>query len=77
MCFTSPSTTRSAAVVAQHVADGRRDLPLREDAGGHLVQQRLEEVMVGAVDQRDPHRGPLQRPWRQRGRRSRDPMMTT
>ena len=37
-------------VLAQHVAQRRRDLPRREDAGGHLVQQRLEEVVVAAVD---------------------------
>ena len=42
-------------VVPQHVADGGRDLTLREDAGGHLVEQRLEQVVVGPVDEGDPH----------------------
>ncbi len=46
---------------AQHVTDGRRDLPLREDPRGHLVQEGLEEVVVGPVDDGDPHRRPLQR----------------
>ena len=48
------------AVPAQHVADGRRDLALREDAGGHLVEERLEEMVVGAVDEGDPHLGVLE-----------------
>ncbi len=48
-------------VVPQHVADGGSDLPLREDAGRHLVEQRLEEVMVRAVDERDPHGRTLER----------------
>ena len=56
---------------------GRGDLALREDAGGHLVEQRLEEVVVGAVDDRDAHRGPAAGPWRRRGRRSPQPTMTT
>ena len=53
------------AHAAQHVADGRRDLPLGEDAGGHLVEEGLEEVMVGPVDDGDPHRRPLQGPGRE------------
>ena len=36
--------------------DRRGDLPRREHAGGDLVEQRLEEVVVAAVDQRDVHR---------------------
>ena len=47
-------------VVAQDVADGRRDLPLREDAGGDLVEQGLEQVVVCPVDQGDPDRRPLE-----------------
>ena len=47
-------------VVAEDVADSRGDLPFREDAGRHLVEQGLEEVVVGAVDQRDPDRCPPQ-----------------
>ena len=48
-------------MVPQHVADGGGDLSLREDAGRHLVQQGLEEVMVRAVDERDPHGRPFER----------------
>ena len=32
-----------------------RDLALGQDAGRHLVQQRLEEVMRGLGDHRDVH----------------------
>ena len=35
---------------AQHVAQRRRDLARRQHAGRHLVQQRLEEVVVPSVD---------------------------
>ena len=37
----------------QDVAQRRRDLARRQDAGGHLVQQRLEEVVVAPIEQRD------------------------
>jgi hypothetical protein len=47
-------------VVAEDVTDGGRDLALREDAGRHLVEQRLKEVVVGAVDQRHPDGLPLE-----------------
>ena len=40
-------------VLAQHVTQRWRDLPGRQDAGGHLVQERLEQVVVAPVDQRD------------------------
>ena len=49
-------------VVAQHVADGGGDLALGEDPGGHLVEQGLEEVVVGPVDQGDADRRPLEGP---------------
>jgi hypothetical protein len=39
---------------------GRGDLALGQDAGGHLVEQRLEEVVAGPADQRDVHRGALE-----------------
>ena len=48
--------------VVQDVADGRGDLALGQDARGHLVQQRLEEMMVRAVDDGDAHRFALERP---------------
>ena len=41
---------------AQDVPQRRRDLTGREDAGRDLVQQRLEQVVVAAVDQRDVDR---------------------
>ncbi len=47
-------------VRAQHVADGRGDLALREDARRHLVQQGLEEMVVGAIDERDANGLPLE-----------------
>ncbi len=37
------------------------DLAFRKDAGGHLIEQGLEGVVVGPVDDRDPHRRPLER----------------
>ncbi len=43
-------------VVAQHVPDGGCDLALRKDPRGHLVQQWLEKVVVGAVDDGDADR---------------------
>ena len=48
-------------LVAQHVTDRRGDVSLREYAGSHLVQQRLEQVVVVAVhdchiDRRPPQR---------------------
>ena len=48
-------------MVAEHIPDGRSDLPLRKDARGHLIEQWLEEVVVGAIDQGDAHRCPAQR----------------
>ena len=42
-----------AGNAAQHVSERRRDLPGREHAGRDLVQQRLEEMVVASVDQRD------------------------
>ena len=40
-------------VPADDLAGRRGDLALGEDAGGHLVEQRLEEVVAGLADQRD------------------------
>ena len=48
-------------MVTQHIADGRGDLTLREDPRGHLVEQGLEQMMIGAIDQSDPDRYPAQR----------------
>jgi hypothetical protein len=43
----------SVALVAQDVSNRRRDVALGKNAGRHLVEQRLEEVVVVAVDDRD------------------------
>src|SRR5207249_1283675 len=43
-------------LVAQHVTNGRGDLAFGEDAGGDLVEQRLEQVVVGPVHDRDVDR---------------------
>ena len=40
----------------QDVSRRRGDLPFGEDAGRDLVEQRLEEVVVRAVDQAHVHR---------------------
>ena len=47
---------------AKHVADRRRDLALRQDPRGHLVQQRLEQMVVDAVDEGEVHGRALQEP---------------
>ena len=47
-------------LAAQHLAGRRRDLALGEDAGGDLVEQRLEEVVGGLGDERDVHVRPAQ-----------------
>src|SRR5438270_13852864 len=53
------------ALLAQDVADGWRNLSLGEDAGGELVEQRLEEVVVLAVDESHLHGGALAAPCRE------------
>ena len=45
-------------VVAEDVADSRGDLTFRKDPGGHLIEEWLEEMVIGAVNQGDPHRYP-------------------
>jgi hypothetical protein len=41
------------ALLLDDAAQGRRDEPRRQDAGRDLVQQRLEQVVVGAVHHGD------------------------
>ena len=41
------------ALAAQDVADRRRDVPLGKQPGRRLVEQRREQVVVGAVDDGD------------------------
>ena len=52
---TSASLTSTFGVVAEQLAQRERDVARRELRGRHLVQQRLELVVVVAVDQRDAH----------------------
>ena len=47
-------------VAAQQVPQHRRDLTGGEDAGRHLVEERLEQVMVALVDEGDVDVGPRQ-----------------
>jgi hypothetical protein len=47
-------------LVGQDLARGRGDLALAQDAGGHLVEQRLEEVVGRLADQGDVDVGPLE-----------------
>ncbi len=49
---TSASLDADVAVLPDHVADRRGDLARRQHAGRHLVEQRLEQVVVAPVDQR-------------------------
>jgi hypothetical protein len=46
---------------AQHAADGNRHLPGCEARHRHLIEQRLEEMVILAVEQRDAHGGASQR----------------
>ena len=52
---------RGVPLPAQQVADGRGDVPRREDGRRHLVEQGLEEVVVPAVEERDADGGLVQR----------------
>ena len=58
-------------LAAQDAADRRGDLGRRQPRGGHLVEQRLEHVVVLAVDERHVDRGPRQGLAPPRARRSR------
>ena len=50
----------SVLLPAQDDPGGRGDLALGDDAGGHLVQQRLEQVVRGLGDQLDVDVGALE-----------------
>ena len=51
--MTSARSTRTFSRPTKRSRSAGRDLPAREDAGSNLVEQRLEQVVVDAVDQRD------------------------
>ena len=57
---TSPSTTLGIPLLAKDVADRRSDVALREDPGRNLVEQRLKQVVVCAVDNCHFHIGVAQ-----------------
>src|SRR3712207_9393008 len=44
------------ALPAKRLPDGHRDLAGRHDGRGDLVEQRLEQVVIGAIDDRDVDR---------------------
>ena len=46
---------RQVLLTVEDVTRRRGDLPFGEDPGGNLVEQRLEEVVVRAVDQSHVH----------------------
>ena len=52
---------RRVALVAEDVPQRRRDLPFGEDAGRDLIEQRLEQVVGLAIDERDVDRRPAER----------------
>ena len=55
---------RDVLLVAQHPPDRRGDVARRQRRRRDLVQQRLEEMVVVAVDQRDADRRARERPRR-------------
>ena len=58
---TSPSSDLHVALALEHAAQRRGDLARRQRARRHLVEQRLEEVEVAPVDERDVDRRAPQR----------------
>jgi hypothetical protein len=50
-----PQEHLSVVLPRQDGTDGRGDVRRRQARARDLVEQRLEEVMIGAVDERDPH----------------------
>ena len=66
-----PEHDAGVALVAQHLARGRSDLPIGEDARRDLIQQWLEEVVGGPVDQGHRDRGPFQAPGREQASEAR------
>ena len=48
--------------VAENAADRRRDVRRRQACGRHLVKQRLEQMVVVLIDQRDVERACRQAP---------------
>ena len=81
---TSPELDVDVGVVAEQLAQRERDVAGRQLRGRDLVEQRLELVVVVAVDQRDAHvarraraasRSRRRRSRRRRRRRARRPLL--
>ena len=70
---TSASSTSVFFERAEDRADGRGDVARIEPGGGHLVEHRLEQVVVAAVHQRHPHRARRAAPWPRTARRTHRP----
>jgi hypothetical protein len=51
-------------VLAQYVPQRHRDLAGRKNSGAHLIQERLEEVVVASVDERHVDRHVAEEPAR-------------
>ena len=67
-----PAARARCCLAARRIAGWARAMSRAEQRRGRdLVEQRLEEVVVAAVDQRDAHRRAAPAPWPRRGRRSR------
>ena len=58
--MTPASSNLDVALPAEYAADRRRDLALREDPGRELIEQRLEQMVVGAVYERHLDRSAAQ-----------------
>jgi len=59
--MTVPSSTVTLCCRRRISRGARRDVAGRQDAGGDLVEQRLEQVLPGGGDQGYVHVGMLQR----------------
>lgn len=62
---------RHVALIAQHPPNRDRDIGGMEHRRGHLIEQRLKEVVVGAIEQRDAHACVREFLGRPRGRQNR------
>jgi hypothetical protein len=49
------------ALAAQHPADGRGDVAGRQTGRRHLIQERLEQMMIAAIDECNAYVAPPER----------------
>ena len=54
-------TNCDVSLMPQHGSDGQRNIGWRQGRGRNLIQQRLEQVIIAAVDQCDPAGRPAER----------------